>query len=87
MDWLLVVVDGVDCVVFDVFVVCICVVVIIVGLYVCYGLFFVEVCVVAGMYYVDFIGEVFFVCDCVDVCDEVVKCIGVCIVNVCGMSL
>jgi len=39
--WLLVVVDSSDWVVLDDLVVCVCVVVIIVGFYVCYGLFLV----------------------------------------------
>jgi len=45
------------------------------------------VCVLVGIYYVDFIGEVLFVCDCIDICDEFVRVSGVRIVNVCGYDL
>ncbi|MGN6299760.1 MAG: saccharopine dehydrogenase family protein [Angustibacter sp.] len=55
-----------------------------VGPYARYGLPLAEACAAAGTHYADLTGEVLFVRDCVDACDEVAKRTGARIVNACG---
>ncbi len=55
-----------------------------VGPYARYGLPLAEACAAAGTHYADLTGEVLFVRDCVDACDDVARRTGARIVNACG---
>jgi short subunit dehydrogenase-like uncharacterized protein len=55
-----------------------------VGPYLRYGLPLAQACAAAGTHYADLTGEVLFVRDCVDACDEPARATGARIVNACG---
>ncbi|KQX66001.1 trans-acting enoyl reductase family protein [Angustibacter sp. Root456] len=55
-----------------------------VGPYARYGLPLAEACAAAGTHYADLTGEVLFVRDCIDACDEAARATGARIVNACG---
>jgi short subunit dehydrogenase-like uncharacterized protein len=55
-----------------------------VGPYARYGLPLAQACALAGTHYADLTGEVLFVRDCIDTCDEPARASGARIVNACG---
>ena len=55
-----------------------------VGPYARYGLQLAEACAAAGTHYADLTGEVLFVRDCADACDDAARRTGARIVNACG---
>lgn len=83
-DWPLLVADSSDRAALDQIAVRARVVATTVGPYARYGLPLAQACAAAGTHYVDLTGEVLFVRDCVDACDEVARHTGARIVNACG---